>query len=111
MEIPPHLQERTNDLLQELGSELGKDAANQFISACSAIYYGDNSLPCIDPQVVIGPSSPGGDDSWMCDFTQNSDYSPENVSISSNHDLDNILDPSLDSTGSVSYGSSPPLDD
>jgi hypothetical protein len=31
MEIPPHLQERTNDLLLELESELGKDAANQFI--------------------------------------------------------------------------------
>lgn len=27
--------------------------------------------------------------------------------MSSNHDLDNILDPSLDSTGSVSYESSP----
>ncbi len=31
--------------------------------------------------------------------------------MSSNHDLDEILDPSLDLTGSVSYGSSPPLDD
>ncbi|KAH7378923.1 hypothetical protein BKA64DRAFT_714098 [Cadophora sp. MPI-SDFR-AT-0126] len=34
-----------------------------------------------------------------------------NVSLSSNHDLDEILEPSLHSTGSVSYGSSPPLDD
>ena len=32
MEIPPHLKQRTQDLLQELGSEVGKDAANQFIS-------------------------------------------------------------------------------
>jgi hypothetical protein len=31
--------------------------------------------------------------------------------MSSNHDLDEILGPSLDSTESVSYGSSPPLDD
>jgi hypothetical protein len=31
--------------------------------------------------------------------------------MSSNHDLDEILDPSLDSTGSVSYGTGPPLDD
>jgi hypothetical protein len=31
--------------------------------------------------------------------------------MSSNHDLDEILDPSLDLTGSVSYGSSPLLDD
>jgi len=111
MEIPPHLQERTNDLLLELESELGKDAANQFILIRSAIYYGDNGLPGIDPQVVMGPGSPNGDDSWKHAFTQNSDYSPGNVSMSSNHDLDEILDPSLDSTGSVSYGTGPPLDD
>jgi hypothetical protein len=111
MEIPPHLQERTNDLLLELESELGKDAANQFILIRSAIYYGDNGLPGIDPQVVMGPGSPNGDDSWKYAFTQNSDYSPGSVSMWSNHDLDEILGPSLDSTGSVSYGSSPPLDD
>ena len=70
MEIPPHLQGRTNDLLLELGSELGKDAANQFISIHSAIYYGDNGLPGIDPQVVMGPGSPNGDDSWKHAFTQ-----------------------------------------
>ncbi|KAH6661758.1 hypothetical protein B0J14DRAFT_331714 [Halenospora varia] len=76
MEIPPHLQERTNDLtlLLELESELGKDAANQFISIRSAIYYGDNGLPGIDPQVVMGPGSPNGDDSWKHAFTQDSDY-------------------------------------
>jgi hypothetical protein len=61
MEIPPHLQDRTNDLLLELESELGKDAANQFILIRSAIYYGDNGLPGIDPQVVMGPGSPNGD--------------------------------------------------
>ncbi|KAH6704131.1 hypothetical protein BKA61DRAFT_617941 [Leptodontidium sp. MPI-SDFR-AT-0119] len=110
MEIPPHLEQRTKDLLQELGSELGKDVANQFISACSAIYYGDNGLPVIDPRVIMGPGSPGGDDSWKHTFTQDSDYSPGNVSLSSNHDLDEILEPSLHSTGSDSYGSSPPLD-
>ncbi|KAH7379024.1 hypothetical protein BKA64DRAFT_242991 [Cadophora sp. MPI-SDFR-AT-0126] len=111
MEIPPHLQQRTKDLLQELGSELGKDVANQFISACSAVYYGDNGLPVIDPRVIMDPGSPGGDDSWKHTFTQDSDYSPGNVSLSSNHDLDEILEPSLHSTGSVSYDSSPPLDD
>jgi hypothetical protein len=42
-----HLQDRTNDLLLELESELGKDAANQFILIRSAIYYGDNGLPGI----------------------------------------------------------------
>jgi hypothetical protein len=30
--------------------------------------------------------------------------------MSSNYNLDEILDPSLDLTGSVSYGTSPPLD-
>ena len=109
MEIPPHLKQRTQDLLQELGSEVGKDAANQFISECSAIYYRDNDLPVIDPGVIMGPGSPGGDDSWQYDFTQDSD--PGNVSLPSNHDLDEILEPSLHSKGSVSYGSSPPLDD
>jgi hypothetical protein len=110
MDIPPHLQERTNDLLLELGSELGKDAANQFISLCSAIYYGD-SLPGIDPKVVMGPGSPNADESWTTDFTQDSDYSPGNVTMSSNHDLNKILDPSPDPMESVSYESSPPSDD
>ncbi|KAH6668373.1 hypothetical protein B0J14DRAFT_600566 [Halenospora varia] len=59
----------------------------------------------------MGPGSPNGDDSWKHAFTQNSDYSPGNVSMSSNHDLDEILDPSPDSTGSVSYESSPAFDD
>ncbi len=49
MEISPYLQERTNDLLLELKSELGKDAANQFILTRSAIYYRDNGVPGIDP--------------------------------------------------------------
>lgn len=110
MEIPPLLQERTNNLLPELKSELGKDASNQFILINSAIHYGDNDLPGIDPQVVMGPGSPNGDDSWKHAFTQNSDYSPGNVWMSSNHDVDEILDPSLDSTRGVTYGSSPPLD-
>ena len=65
MEIPPHLQERTQDLLQELGSGVGKDVANQFITECSAIYYRDNDLPVIDPRIIMGPGSPGGDDSWQ----------------------------------------------
>jgi hypothetical protein len=39
-EIPAQLQERTNNLLQELRSELGKDAANQFVSIRSAVYCG-----------------------------------------------------------------------
>jgi hypothetical protein len=104
MEIPPHLQDRTNDLLLELESELGKDAANQFILIRSAIYYGDNGLPGIDPQVVMGPGSPNGDDSWKHAFTQNSDYSPGNVSISSNHDLDEILDASLTQRGASVTG-------
>ncbi|KAH7364623.1 hypothetical protein BKA65DRAFT_142226 [Rhexocercosporidium sp. MPI-PUGE-AT-0058] len=111
MEIPPYLQERTNDLLQELESELGKDTANQFLSARSAIFYGNNSLPGIDPRAIIGPDNPGGDDSWKYIFTQNNDYIPGNVSLSSNNDLDEILDYSLESTRSVDYGSSPPLDD
>jgi hypothetical protein len=111
MEIPPHLKQRTKDLLQELGSEVGKGVANQFISACSAIYYRDNGLPVMDPRVIMGPGSPSGDDSWKHAFTQDSDYVPGNVSLSSNHDLDEILDPSLHLTGSVSYGSSSPLDD
>ena len=41
----------------------------------------------------MGPGSPGGDDSWQYDFTQDSD--PGNVSLPSNHDLDEILEPSL----------------
>jgi hypothetical protein len=49
--------EETNNLLLHLESELGKDAANQFILIRSAIYYGDNSLPGIDPQLVMGPGS------------------------------------------------------
>jgi hypothetical protein len=56
--LPPHLQKRTDDLLLELRSELGKDAANQFISIRSAIYYGDNSPHGIHPQVLMGPGSP-----------------------------------------------------
>ena len=112
MEIPPHhLQERTNDLLLALQSELGKDAANQFILTRSAIYYGDNGLPGIDPQAVMGPGSPNEDDSWQHAFTQNSDYSPGNVSMSSHQDLDEILDPSPDSMGSVRHESSPAFDD
>ncbi|KAH6712121.1 hypothetical protein BKA61DRAFT_609657 [Leptodontidium sp. MPI-SDFR-AT-0119] len=50
----------------------------------------DNGLPVINPR--------------------DSDYSLGNVSLSSNHDLDEILKPSLYLTGSDSYGSSPPLD-
>jgi hypothetical protein len=111
MEISPQLQERTNDLPQELRSELGKDAANQFILIRSAVYYGDNGLPSIDPRVVMGPGSPDADVSWMHDLAQYSDYSPGNVTMSSNHDLDEILDPSLGSTGSVCYESDPPVDD
>ena len=53
----------------------------------------------------MGPGSLNADDSWEHAFTQNSDYSPGNVSMSSNHDLDEILDVSLDSMGSVSYES------
>jgi hypothetical protein len=110
-EIRAQLQERTNDLLQELRAELGKDAANQFISIRSAVYYGDNGLPGIDPQALMGPGSPNADESWKSDFTQDSDYSAGNVTMSSNHDLDEILDPSLGPTGGVSYESNPPFDD
>jgi len=74
------------------------------------VYYGDNGLPAIDPQVVMDLGSPNADKSWMCDFTQDSDYSPGNVMMLLNHDLDEILDLSLDST-SVSYKSSPPIND
>ena len=90
---------------------MGKDAANQVISIRSAVYYGDHGLPGIDPQVVMGPGSPNADKSWKRDFTQDSDYSPGNGTMSSNHDLDEILDSSLDSTESVSYESNPSLDD
>ena len=63
MGIRPHLQQRTKDLLQELGSKLGKDVVNQFISTCSAMYYGNNGVPVIDPQLIMGSGSPGSDDS------------------------------------------------
>jgi hypothetical protein len=105
MEIPPDLQERTNNLLLELGTELGKDAANQFILIRSAIYYRDNGLPGIDPQIVIRPASFNTDESWKNPFTKDV-YSLGHVTLSSNNDLDNILNQSLDS-GSVSYKSSP----
>jgi hypothetical protein len=62
MKIPSHLQERTNDPLLELQSKLGKDAANQFISIRSAVYYRDNDIPGINPQVVIRPVSPYTDE-------------------------------------------------
>ncbi len=51
------------------GWTLGKDAANEFISIRSEIHYGDNGLPGIDPQVVMGPGSPNADDSWGYSFT------------------------------------------
>ena len=72
-----------NDLLQELRSELGKDAANQFILIRSAVCYGDNGTE-IDPQVLMVSGSPNADESWQNDFTQDSDYSPGNVTMSSN---------------------------
>ena len=58
----------------------------------------------------MGPGSPNADESWKSDFTQDSDYGAGNVTMSSKHDLDEILDPSLGSTGSVSYESNPPFD-
>jgi hypothetical protein len=68
-----------NDLLQELRSELGKDAANQFISIRSAVYYRDNGPPGVDPQALVGPGSPNTDESWKYGFTQDSDYSTRNI--------------------------------
>jgi hypothetical protein len=62
-EIPAQLQGRTNDLLLELRSELGKDAANQFVSIRSAVYYRDNGPPSVDPQALVGPGSPNTDES------------------------------------------------
>jgi hypothetical protein len=110
MEIPPDLQERTNNLLLELGTELDKDAANQFISIRSAIYYGEISLPGIDPQVVMRPASPNADEFWEKFCALDSEHSPGNETMPSNHDLDDILNQPLDSTGSVSNKSSPDFD-
>jgi hypothetical protein len=109
MEIPARLQERTDLLFQELRSELGKDAANQFVLMRSAIHYVDNDSPCVDPQELIGQGSSSADEFLQFDCTDNSDHSVGDVAISSNQDLDKILE-SPDSMDSVSYESNPPFD-
>jgi hypothetical protein len=47
MEVPAELQERIDILFQEHQSELGKDAANQFVLWRSAIHYKDDEFPAL----------------------------------------------------------------
>ena len=43
MEIPAELLERTDNLFQELQSELGKHDANQFVLMRTAIHFAENT--------------------------------------------------------------------
>jgi hypothetical protein len=61
MEIPAKLQEKTDILLRELQSELGKHGANQFLLMRSAIHFEDNESSVINPQELINTGSPSID--------------------------------------------------
>jgi hypothetical protein len=92
MEIPAELQERTDNLFQELQSELGKHGANQFVQMRTAIHFEENTS-VINPQELKNTGNPSDEDLWDMYISSppadDSDQSSRDAT--SNKDLDEIL--------------------
>jgi hypothetical protein len=63
MEIPAELHERTDNLFQELQSELSKHGANQFVLMRTAIHFEDTAS-ANNPWELIATGSPSTEDFW-----------------------------------------------
>jgi len=91
MDIPAELQERTDNLLQELQSELGKHGANQFVLMRTAIHFEENTS--VNPRELMNTGSPSTEDFWdqymLSPPADDSD--PSSKYATSNKDLDEIL--------------------
>jgi hypothetical protein len=91
IEIPAELQERTDNLFQELQSELGKYSTNQFVLIYTAIYFEENTS-VINPQELTNTDSTSTEDLWdQYILPPADDSNPSSRDRTSNKDLDKIL--------------------
>jgi hypothetical protein len=110
MEIPAELQERTDNLFQELQSELGKHDANQFVLMRTAIHFENTSV--INPQELMNTGSPSTEDFWdkYVSSPLADDSDPSRGDATSNKDLDEILGMPPALTDGASFRSNSPFD-